>query len=116
MSNEPVTVAACFWCSALLEPAPKRNYQPGILDYEPCPTCKATMSAADCTVLEVEAPRPDGAPEFYDLGVAPTGRWATLTEDQVRATFPANAPAILTAKRALIEKAIFDANFKAETT
>lgn len=113
---DKVLVAACYWCGELQEPAPKTGYEKGILDYKPCPSCRKVMDEAEIVVLEVEAAREGGAPEFFETGAAPTGRWSTITAEEVRKVFPEQAETIIKAGRCLIEAAIFKAKFTDAST
>lgn len=86
------TIATCFWCGrekneiALMGKLPGDAEAPhkAVLDYEPCENCKADMEKGITLIGVVEHKLPDGRPAICK-GVFPTGHWAVVTPDGIRA-------------------------------
>lgn len=115
------TVPVCFWCGqdkeeVVLLGAAYKGEAPSrmLVNYEPCPTCKANMERGIVAVELVDkgkTPYPPMAVDGALAYVAPTGRWVVLTEDAVRNLFPNHVEQILASRKTFVDGELFQRYF-----
>jgi hypothetical protein len=83
-----------------------------VLNYEPCDTCKSTMSKG-ITIIEVMDS--SMAPECSEIisGAVPTGKWSVITESSFKQVFeskiePEVYQSVLSKGKLLLDKQIYE--------
>lgn len=108
------TVSVCFWCGEDKNEIALLGHIGGafgedieaerrmVLDYEPCPRCKAQMESGFTVVEVTNAPnRVTAIP--IQIGAYPTGRFVVVRPEAARRVFGVSPDV----RRALLEDAIF---------
>ncbi len=114
------TVPQCFWCgedknevallgAALNKQAPMHM----VLDYEPCDRCRAQWEQGivlvECVPADPTRPRPE---LVKGTGAYPSGRFIVVTEEaweRLELFKPEMKEAVTKARKAFVEKAVFEA-------
>lgn len=108
------TVSVCFWCGEDKNEIALLGHIGGafgedieaerrmVLDYEPCPRCKAQMESGFTVVEVTNTPNRVTAVPIQS-GAYPTGRFVVVRPEAARRVFGVNPDV----RRALLEDAIF---------
>ena len=117
-----VTIPVCFWCGKDMFDAgrfPGDEIARVVAGYGFCDDCKAACRGK-IICIEVDTPEQTGNPPLQKEAplnrVSPTGRWVTLTTQEVKETpFPPGVMALaMEAQKALLERAVFENLFPAQ--